>query len=70
MTIDVTKSRGPNGLPPIFFKQTATNMANALQVIFKNIKRLRKKPSCWKTAAISPIFKKGEKRNVENWRPT
>ena len=69
MTIGVTKSRGPNGLPPIFFQQTATNMANALQVIFKNIKRLRKIPSCWKTAAISPIFKKGDRRNVENWRP-
>ena len=69
MTIDVTKSRGSNGLPPIFFEQTATNMTNALQVIFKNIKRLRKIPSCWKTAAISPIFKKGDRRNVENWRP-
>ena len=33
-----------------------------------NIKRLRKIPDSWKVAAITPIFKKGDRRRVENYR--
>ena len=33
-----------------------------------NIKRLRKIPDSWKVAAITPIFKKRDRRKVENYR--
>ena len=42
--LDITKSRGPDGLPPIFFQRTAREMTTILHCVFKNIKRVRKKP--------------------------
>ena len=68
-SLDVTKTRGPNGLPPIFFNKTALEITPALHKLLRNIKRLGKLPATWKTAAVSPIFKKGDRRSVENWRP-
>ena len=66
---DITKSRGPDGLPPIFFQRMAREMTTILHSVFKNIKRVRKIPDKWKVAAVSPIYKKGEKRLLENYRP-
>ena len=43
-------------------------MSKTLNVLFKNIKRLRKMPSSWKTAAVSPIYKKDDRKLVENYR--
>ena len=51
VNLDITKSRGPNGLPPIFFQKTASATSATFHVMLKNIKRLRKIPSCWKLAA-------------------
>ena len=53
--LDISKSRGPNGKPPVIYKYTNREMSKTLNVLFKNIKRLRKMPSSWKTAAVSPI---------------
>ena len=67
--LDITKSRGPDGFPPIFFQRTAREMTTVLHCVFKNIKRVRKIPDKWKVAAVSPIYKKGDKRLMENYRP-
>ena len=44
-------------------------MAEILHKVSITIKRLRKMPVAWKIAAVSPIFKKGDRRQVENYRP-
>ena len=44
-------------------------MSLFLHKIMRTIKRLRKLPKFWKIAAIAPIFKNGDKRLVENYRP-
>ena len=49
--IDTTKTRGPNGLPPEFYQRCGKQMSNILNKLFKNIKRIRKMPTSWKTAA-------------------
>ena len=67
--LDVTKLRGPDGLPPIFFRRAAKEMTTILHCIFKNIKRLRKIPDKWKITAVSPIYKKSDKRLMKNYRP-
>ena len=66
--LDISKSRGPNGKPPVIYKYTNREMSKTLNVLFKNIKRLRKMPSSWKTAAVSPIYKKDDRKLVENYR--
>ena len=67
--LDITKLRGPDGLPPIFFQRTAREMTTILHCVFKNIKKVRKIPDNWKVAALLPIYKKGDKRQMENYRP-
>ena len=65
---DETKSRGPDGIPPIFFKKLAEPMSCAFNTLFRTVKRLKAIPEDWKTGAISPIHKKGSKNAVENFR--
>ena len=66
---DETKSRGPDGIPEIFFKKLAEPMSCASNTLFRTVKRLTAIPEDWKTGAISPIHKKGSKNAVENYRP-
>ena len=61
--IDVTKSCGPNGLPPAFFQMTSREIRKNLNILLKNIKGLRKTPESWKMAAVTPIHKKGDRTN-------
>ena len=67
--IDATKSRGPNGIPLVFYVKTSNNLCNIMHSVLRNIKRLRKIPDSWKVAAITPIFRKGDRSKVENYRP-
>ena len=60
--IDATKSSG-------FYVKTSKNLCNIMHSVLRNIKRLQKIPDSWKVAAITPIFKKGDRRKVENYRP-
>ena len=66
---DETKSRGPDGIPPIFLKKLAEPLSCAFNTLFRTVKRLKAIPEDWKTGAISPIHKKGSKNVVENYRP-
>ena len=44
-------------------------MSNTLNKLFMNVKRLRTHPRCWKDATIVPVYKKGDKQLVTNYRP-
>ena len=63
------KSRGPDGIPQIFFKKLAEPMSCAFNTQFRTLKRLKAILEDWKTGANSPIHKKGSKNAVENYRP-
>ena len=67
--LDITKSRGPNGLPLAFFKKTSRQISVVLNKLLKVIKKQRRIPDTWKTAAVTPIHKKGDRRYVQNYRP-
>ena len=67
--LDITKSRGPNKLPPVLFRETALEISTALNKIFRNVKRLRKLPKAWKDATIVPVYKSGDKQLTKNYRP-
>ena len=67
--IDVTKSRRPEGLPPAFFQKTSREISEILNKLFKNIRRSRKIPDSWRTAAVTPTHKKGDRRKVGIYRP-
>ena len=69
LSLDATNSRSPNGILPAFFHRTARETSMNLNVLFKQIKRQRKIPNSWKIAAVTPIYKKDDRRKVENYRP-
>ena len=40
-----------------------------LKIIFRNILLTSTYPDTWKLANVTPIFKKGDKQNIKNYRP-
>ena len=66
--IDGAKSRGPCGIAPSFYVKTSRNLCNIIYSVLRNIKRLRKIPNSSKVAAITPIFKKGDRKKFESYR--
>ena len=67
--MDATKSRGPNGIPPGLYVETSKNLSNIMHSVLRNIKKMQKIPDSWKVAAKAPVFKTGDRRKVENYRP-
>ena len=67
--LDINKAKGPDGLPPLLFKQTKSTIAKSISDLFTNCKRLGVFPTSWKVGRVSPIHKKGNKTAVENYRP-
>lgn len=62
-------SPGPDGLPPIIFKILARVLTRPLSMLFNLIVQYGQIPSTWKTANVTPIFKKGSSSNPNNYRP-
>ena len=69
--LDETKLRGPDNLPPSFFKNAGT-ITKSLSKIFTKVKQTGIYPLRWKISKLRPLFKKskkGDRRSVENYRP-
>lgn len=62
-------STSPDSIPSIFLKQTANTIAKPLTLIYRRVMLQGTIPSIWKTATVTPIFKKGDKTLVQNYRP-
>ena len=64
-----SKTPGPDGIHPRILLQTARVIAAPLTVIFRRSLETGELPNDWKLANITPVFKKGCKESVENYRP-
>ena len=67
-SVNPSKTPGPHRLHPKILKECANELANALCLIFNKSLRLGKLPSEWKQANITPVFNKGSKILVSNYR--
>lgn len=67
--LNVNKSSGPDGIPALVLKQCSSTLARPLAKLFCLSYRAGIFPSCWKLANVTPIPKKGEANNPENYRP-
>jgi hypothetical protein len=67
--LDSSKANGPDGISIQFLKSTATSISDALSRLFNTSFRRGIVPTQWKEANITPVYKKGDKQVVSNYRP-
>ena len=60
---------GPDQVPCCILKELSTTFAPVLEAMLTQSLETGTLPSAWKTAFVSPIFKKGATRQAENYRP-
>ena len=63
------KSPGPDNIHPRVLKECADQLSSPLRILFCTSLKEGKIPESWKEANVTPIFKKGAKSKVENYRP-
>ena len=63
------KTSGPDSISARFLKETSVNIAPALALIFNASLTQGKLPLDWKSAFITPIFKKGSRTDPSNYHP-
>lgn len=68
-TLDCNKSAGPDGLHPVLISSCARSLCSPVTYLFNRSIREGVVPRIWKSANVTPIHKKGSKRDVTNYRP-
>lgn len=63
------KSSGPDGIYAEMLKLGCDKVILHVTQLFNQILRFQKIPSTWKEALICPVFKKGDPKEIENYRP-
>lgn len=69
LRLDVKKSTGPDGIPAVFLKRYAEIIARFLVIIFDVSIKTSSVPDDWLLARVIPVFKKGNRLLVSNYRP-
>ena len=64
-----SRSLDPDGYSNFVIKQLLPSLVSPLCVLFNHVFNAGCLPSAWKTANITPIFKKGVSSSVSNYRP-
>jgi hypothetical protein len=67
--LNPSKSPGPDGLHPMLLKEAAEFLALPLSILFNKSLEEGTVPQSWKQACITPIYKKGSKKDPGNYRP-
>ena len=67
--LDVNKASGPDLLSPRLLKEGADILSEPLAKIFNLSLNSSYFPTVWKQANVVPVFKKGDKTNISNYRP-
>ena len=63
------KALGPDGIPGRILKETAQQIAPSLTLLFNKSLHSVVVPDEWKLANVVPVFKRGIKEHVQNYRP-
>jgi hypothetical protein len=67
--LDVSKGAGPDGVPSLLIRSCSACLSEPLTFLFECSLRSGTFPDLWKASYLTPIFKKGDRSNVENYRP-
>jgi hypothetical protein len=67
--LDINKANGPDGIATIIYKNCAKTLCESLTLLFNLSLSKGIIPQEWKKANIVPVFKKGNKSDISNYRP-
>ena len=67
--INANKAYGPDGIHGKLLKNCAVGLAYPISLLFHSCYNIGTLPREWKLGHIVPIFKKGDKHEVSNYRP-
>ena len=68
-SLNPDKALGPDGIPGRILKETAKQIAPSLTLLFNKSLHSAVVPGKWKLANVVPVFKRGIKEHVQNYRP-
>ena len=63
------KSQGPDNIHAKIIKETKSELSKPLSILFNKVYDTGDIPQIWKSANITPLFKKGDRTLVNNYRP-
>ncbi|KFW77029.1 hypothetical protein N305_04216, partial [Manacus vitellinus] len=66
--LDTCKSMGPDGIHPRVLRELAEEIIKQLSIIYHQSWLTGEVPGDWKLAAVTPIYKKGQKEDRRNYR--
>ena len=66
--LDPNKGSGPDGIPPVFLRNTGPTIAIPLMTIFTQSLTSGIFPHVWKSSFITSIYKSGDRSNISNYR--
>jgi len=69
LKLNCNKSPGPDNIHPRILKECATVLSLPLWIMFSASLREGQLPVSWKKAKVTPVFKKGSRTDVANYRP-
>ena len=67
--LKLDKAAGNDSLSPRLLKNISSEIAHPIAMIFRKSLDTGHVPRDWRTANITPLFKKGKRSQVENYRP-
>ena len=67
--LDPSKSHGPDKIPSKLLKLMASEIAPSLSLVFSASLHQGVVPQDWKLALVTPLFKKGSRKEPSNYRP-
>ena len=67
--LDANKALGPDNISPRVLEECALELAPSLADLFNYSMYIGALPDQWKLAHVTPVFKKGDKNSVTNYKP-
>lgn len=64
-----SKSPGPDGISGYFLARCTDSISFPIYILYSKSLVEGVFPSAWKTSSITPVFKKGDKTDIKNYRP-
>ncbi|KFU87733.1 RNA-directed DNA polymerase from mobile element jockey, partial [Chaetura pelagica] len=67
--LDIHKSMGLDGMHPRVLRELVEVIARPLSIIFSKSWVKGEVPEDWRIANVTPVYKKGKKEDLGNYRP-